>query len=965
MPSDETSNMIGRTISHYQVLELLGEGGMGVVYRARDTRLDRTVAIKFVRPDAASNRERRERFVREAKAASALNHPHIVTIHDIDRDASDGAERDFIVMEYVDGRSLDDLLGTEPLPIDEALRYAVQVASALAAAHAAGIVHRDVKPANVMLTKKGEAKLADFGLAKLTEPQSGDEASPTLSAGLRTEHGAVLGTPSYMSPEQAEGRPVDCRSDVFSFGSMLYQMLTGRRPFSGESHVSIRKAVLTSTPPAIRPARPEIPPDLERVVFRCLEKEREARYASGTELLVDLEQARRRAEARPPWWRRPRVAVPAALALMAVLSAGAWLWVRNARVRWARLALPEIARLDAEDKNAAAYKLARQALPFLAGDAEAQRLWESLTWEYDVHTDPEDAAVSWKDYGDPEGEWEPLGRTPIQTIRLPTGRLRWRVEKPGFAPMEVAPLWGLHLTLQPAGSGPKDMVFVPGGKEQIEGKTVDRAAFWLDKFEVTNREFQAFVNAGGYRKREYWNEPFVSDGHEVSWDEAMDRLVDRTGQPGPATWEVGSYPAGEDDYPVRGVSWYEAAAFAEFAGKSLPTMHHWLAATDPFPPTELLTLSNFDAGGPAPAGSHQGLGPFGTYDMAGNVKEWCWNASGEKRYILGGGWDEPVYMYLQRNAQLPFERRENYGFRCAKYEKAPAAELLAPIETVWRDYARAKPADDATFRVFQNFYAYDRTPLEPVVGKLASDSPYWTKERITMTAAYGGETLIAYLFLPKNAAPPYQTVVYFPGAGAQDLPRLMEPEMGFFDFVIRSGRAVLHPIYKNTYERRLEQPPPWPSRARRDLAVQQYQDLERSVDYLETRPDIDKERLAYYGLSWGAAMGLIVTALDERFKASVLLAGGLYDSEDYGMPEVDEMNFAPRVKTPTLMLNGRDDFFFPLELSQKPMFRLLGPKAGDKSHVLLEGGHIPTRLALVKPTLDWLDRYLGPVTTGK
>ena len=509
------------------------------------------------------------------------------------------------------------------------------------------------------------------------------------------------------------------------------------------------------------------------------------------------------------------------------------------------------------------------------------------------------------------------------------------------------------------------MVFVPGGQEQIEGKTVEREAFWLDEYEVTNRQFQAFVNAGGYRKPEFWKHPFVSDGHEVSWDDALRRLVDRTGRPGPATWEVGSYPAGEDDYPVRGVSWYEAAAFADFAGKSLPTMHHWLSATDPFPPTALLTLSNFDGTGPAPVGSHRGLGPFGTYDMAGNVKEWCWNASGEKRYILGGGWDEPVYMYLQRNAQLPFERRENYGFRCAKYEKARAAELLAPIETVWRDYARAKPADDATFRVFQNFYAYDRTPLEPVVEKLPSDSPYWTKERIAMNAAYGGEKLIAYLFLPKNAAPPYQTVVYFPGAGAQDLPRLLEPEMGLFDFVIRSGRAVLHPIYKNTYERRLEQPPPWPSRASRDLAVQQYQDLERSVDYLETRPDIYKERLAYYGFSWGAAMGLIVTALDERFKASVLLAGGLYDSEDYGMPEVDEMNFAPRVKTPTLMLNGRDDFFFPLELSQKPMFRLLGPKAGDKSHVLFEGGHIPPRLPLVKPTLDWLDRYLGPVTSGK
>ena len=302
--------MISRNISHYQILEKLGEGGMGVVYRARDTRLDRAVAIKIVHPDAAASRRRRERFAREARAASALNHPHIVAIHDIDRDSSEGADRDFIVMEYVDGVSLDRLLEKKLLPVPEALDYAVQIASALGAAHAAGIVHRDVKPANVMLSKSGEAKLVDFGLAKLIEPQSGDDSTPTVSADLRTERGTVLGTPSYMSPEQAEGRPVDGRSDVFSFGSVLYEMLTGRRPFQGDSQVSVRKAVLTMTPPSPRATRPEIPPDVERIVFRCLQKEAAARYPSGAELLRDLDDARTRAAVGPPLWRRPRVAVP-------------------------------------------------------------------------------------------------------------------------------------------------------------------------------------------------------------------------------------------------------------------------------------------------------------------------------------------------------------------------------------------------------------------------------------------------------------------------------------------------------------------------------------------------------------------------------------------------------------------------------------------------------------------------------
>ena len=230
-----------------------------------------------------------------------------------------------------------------------------------------------------------------------------------------------------------------------------------------------------------------------------------------------------------------------------------------------------------------------------------------------------------------------------------------------------------------------------------------------------------------------------------------------------------------------------------------------------------------------------------------------------------------------------------------------------------------------------------------------------------MNAAYRGEKLVAYLFLPTNAAPPFQTVVYFPGSGAENLPRLLEPELNFFDFVIRSGRAVLHPIYKNTYERRLKDAPRRPSRAYRDLEIQQVQDVMRSVDYLETRSDIDKDKLAYYGFSWGANMGLRVTALDNRFKASILMAAGLDSSDSAGMPEIDDLNFAPRVKMPTLMLNGRDDFRFPLELSQKPMFRFLGTDADDKRHVLFDGGHVPGRLAPVKPTLEWLDHYLGAV----
>jgi len=438
-------------------------------------------------------------------------------------------------------------------------------------------------------------------------------------------------------------------------------------------------------------------------------------------------------------------------------------------------------------------------------------------------------------------------------------------------------------------------------------------------------------------------------------------FVDKTGQPGPAVWELGTYPADEGDHPVRGVSWYEAAAYAEFAGKSLPTVHHWLAATDRASPAEVGELSNFDGRGPDRVGARKGLGPFGSYDMAGNVKEWCFNAAGGKRYTLGGAWNEPTYMYRSAHAQPPFERLETYGFRCAKYLEAPAAALNAAIERTWRDYSRLKPVDDATFRVYQGLYAYDPTPLDPTVESVDSGSPYWKKEKVTFNAAYGGERVIGYMFLPLDATPPFQVVVYFPGSGALTRPSHEDLSLQNLDFVIRSGRAVFLPIYKGTYERRLRETPPDESRALRDLQIQAYKDLGRSVDYLRTRGDVDAEKLAYYGFSWGAALGVIYTALEPRFKASILVAGGL--DSDRPPPEVDQINFVTRVTVPTLVLNGRDDFRFPLEESQKPMFRALGTPAEHKRHLLIRGGHVPPRLEIIKGVLDWLDRYLGPVET--
>ena len=309
------------TLGRFELTDKLGEGGMGVLYRARDTRLGRTVAIKLLRPETVADPERARRFLQEARAASALNHPNIVTVHDI---GDDGGRGTWIAMECLDGESLRQRLARGPLAVPEAVRIAVDVARGLAAAHAAGIVHRDVKPANVMITESGIVKVLDFGLAKLdASPKAGsDSVSPTQSAPVATAAGVIVGTPAYMSPEQVEGRAADARSDVFSFGAMLYEMLTAKRPFEGATELSLLSSILKDAPPPVRSLRPEVDARLEAIVSRCLAKDPAARYPSAQALLPELESCLARDSALPAagLLRRPAWVVALGL-LVAALAA--------------------------------------------------------------------------------------------------------------------------------------------------------------------------------------------------------------------------------------------------------------------------------------------------------------------------------------------------------------------------------------------------------------------------------------------------------------------------------------------------------------------------------------------------------------------------------------------------------------------------------------------------------------------
>jgi cephalosporin-C deacetylase-like acetyl esterase len=319
-------------------------------------------------------------------------------------------------------------------------------------------------------------------------------------------------------------------------------------------------------------------------------------------------------------------------------------------------------------------------------------------------------------------------------------------------------------------------------------------------------------------------------------------------------------------------------------------------------------------------------------------------------------------MFNNADARSPFERSPNFGFRCAKYRSTgTVARAANPVTLRARDFNREKPVSDELFRVYKSLYSYDKTPLHAVVESV-DQTDQWKREKVTFAAAYGNERVLAYLFLPKNSQPPFQTVVRFPGSEAIDIrssATLPEPEL--FDFVIKSGRAVMFPVYKGTFERGddLKSDNPNTSSSWRDHVIAWSKDLGRSIDYLETRPEIDRSKLAYQGYSWGGAMGSVLPALEDRIKVCVLIVPGFNIQKS--LPEVDELNFAPRVKVPVLMLNGHFDFFYPPETSQVPMFRLLGTPNEHKRRIVYETGHNIPRNELIRETLDWLDHYLGPV----
>jgi serine/threonine protein kinase/predicted esterase len=1023
-PADPIDQETLAHIGPYKLLQKIGEGGMGVVYMAQQlTPISRKVALKVMKPGMDS-RQVIARFEAERQALALMDHPNIAKVLDAGSTESD---RPYFVMELVKGVPITRYCDAKRLSTHQRLRLFITVCRAVQHAHQKGIIHRDLKPSNVLLADYDEQpvpKVIDFGVAKATHQE-------LTTKTLYTQFGQIVGTLEYMSPEQAKLNQldVDTRSDIYSLGILLYELLTGSTPIDHEQLRSsaldeILRSIREDDPlkPSVRLSSSEALPqlaadrstdpgklviqlrdDLDWIVAKALAKERDQRYQTADAFAADIERHLNDLpiEARAPsalrrcrrFLRRHRkTAVLTGLIVVACVTSvalGTVAYVGKLKADLNRaeaerkdaarnIEIPRVDQLKEERRIVDAFRLAEATRKVLPGDPILETLWKDLSVTASFHIDPDKTSIFYRDARNPAGEWFLAGQSPLLAARLPKCDLRFRFVAAGYVTREFQRPFPTFLesdasiALRAEQGDPEGMVYIAGAEPTDEnGLPAALDEFFIDRYEVSNGDYQAFVDAGGYTNPIFWSDvTFTRDGETLTWEKAMQEFVDMTGQSsGPAGWRDGRFPPGEQDYPVSGISWYEATAYAKFAAKSLPTVHHWKRAADSEDVGLTASLSNFSDRGATPRGTYDGIGRFEVYDLAGNVKEWCWNENEDGlRCLKGGAWNESEYMFTLDDYASPWDRSSVNGFRCVRYSTPPDEMTFAAVPKYVRLH---REMDREPIDSLRKWYEFDRLPLNTEQIQLddPKPSPEFRHEIVHVDAAYSDARLEIHLFVPRAKQDKYETVIFVPGVDrwqtGGEFTVKSYTDMKYVADLPSSGRIVCHPIYAGTFQRYAGhgfygQFRDYPLKAR-DEFITVSKDVSRAVDYLLTRSDVDPGRLVYFGHSLGAYRGPATLVTDTRFTAAVLLAGGYVDSL-YRFPEIDSYHFAPHVVTPVLMINGVNDNVAGYESSQRPLFEDLGSKI--KNHKRLMCGHNPPAEDVFGIMHPWLKKLFAGELDG-
>ena len=676
--------------------------------------------------------------------------------------------------------------------------------------------------------------------------------------------------------------------------------------------------------------------------------------------------------------RRRKVIIPSVLIVIAIGTSIGFRVAHKSRFDSAlNIKLPklqdEITFIDISDgqRNWMAYHKAIELRKILRNNPEFHQLWNDITVKVKITTDPEGAKVYAKPYAIPYTAWIYMGDVPLSEYSIPRGLSRIKIEKPGFE-IQYDILYNSfgyhdeevprHYKLYRPDERPEGMLHAQGFKGGWikTGNLPELTAgdFWIDRCEVTNQQYKSFVDEGGYTNPSYWESPFVDGDDTLLWENAIKGFKDNTGRPGPSSWEMGDFPGGEEDLPVSGISWYEAAAYATYVKKELPTVFHWTYLSEIHAAPEIIKFGNYHKKGSVKVGTGEAVTRFGTLDLAGNVSEWVYNSKGKNKIIMGGNSQEPAYLYNEAYNVSPWRRSDLIGFRCMRYiNDTLKQELSQQFDRTERDFSKAEPVSDEAFSIIKALYKYNKSELNART-IYTLDTLNWIQENIQVDVPYEDSPMQLSVFLPKNSEPPFQTVIYFPHDGPvysnslDDMPQYFED----LEFFVESGRAVVFPVYYNTFGRgdiELSNIFTW-----RQLLVYIVSDFQITCDYLQSRSDIDMEKMAYFGVSWGGFMAPYILAIEDRIKLGILVLFGAGSNDEY--QDLDQLNYLPRVKIPMLMLGGRYDFAFT-NSKQKAFYDFLGTPVKDKKWKIYETTHSIPRKDLVNESLDWLDNYFSEV----